>query len=66
MTTRHEPRSAVRNRTLNKVVAATALPSGKRWDQSRLDLADDDKLYEPDWEISDQDLESYVELARDD
>lgn len=66
MPTRHEPRSVVRNRTVNKAIAVTALSADKLWDQNRLDLAEDDKLYEPDWEISEQDLESYVEIARDD
>lgn len=66
MPIRHEPHSVARNRTTNKAIATTALSADKRWELSRLDLAEDDRLYEPDWEISDRDLESYVEIARDD
>lgn len=42
---------------------ATVLPP---WRLKVLDVADDDRVYEPDWEISDRDLESYVDIARSD
>lgn len=65
MSVRHQARLTPRRNTLSQPPSppAAVLP---QWRLKALDVADDDKVYEPDWEISDRDLESYVDIARSD
>lgn len=65
MSVRHEPRRMTRQHAMGKQVSIPASALAPRWSRSGFDASEDDQLYEPDWEVSDQDLETYIDMARD-
>jgi len=66
MPVRHELRSGNNHPKVNPTSNATA-PLEPRWSKDQYGSEeDDDKLYDPDWEIADTDLESYIDISLND
>jgi len=47
---------------------SSAMPTEKerRWNKDRRFMGDDNELYDPDWEVLEEDLESYTHISRGD
>ena len=66
MPVRHELRSGNNHPKVNPTSNAAAPPE-PRWSSSRYGSEEDeDKLYDPDWEIADTDLEPYINISIND
>jgi len=47
---------------------SSAMPTEKerRWNKDRRFMGDEDELYDPDWEVLEEDLELYTHISRGD
>ena len=62
MPVQHESRRKKDHRKID--LASAALAAEPRWNKDvHSSVWDEDKLYDPDWEISDADLETYVDIS---
>jgi hypothetical protein len=66
MTIQHESRNST-DRRKNNLYSRSAALTDRRWHSDRRSpMIDDDSLYDPDWEVSDSDLEAYAKISLDD
>lgn len=66
MTNQYKDRSSTDRRKL-KPSPKSAGMADRRWCQDpRSPVLDDDRLYDPDWDVSDADLEAYARISLDD
>jgi len=66
MTNQRENRSGTDRRKSN-LYSNSAAMTDRRWHRDpRNPVLDDDSLYDPDWEVSDSDLEAYARISLDD
>ena len=66
MPIRHELRSGNNFPKVNPTVNPT-VPLEPRWSLGQYGSEEDeDKLYDPDWDIADTDLESYIDISQND
>ena len=64
MSVRHELRSGNNHPKPNRRASNSAAPLESRWSKNQYGSAEDeDKLYEPDWEIADTDLTAYIDMS---
>jgi hypothetical protein len=62
----YEGRSGTDHRKFN-LYSKSAAMTDRRWHKDpRSPVMDDDSLNDPDWEVSDSDLEAYVKTSPDD
>ena len=66
MAVQHESRSGTDRRKFNLHLKPGSL-ADRRWHKDqRAPVMNDDSLYNPDWEVSDSDLEAYAKISLDD
>lgn len=66
MTVQHESRSG-KDRRMFDLYSKSATLHDRRWHRDRRNpMIDEDDVYEPDWEISDSELEEYARIPPDD
>ena len=67
MPVQHESRRGKNRRTVD-LPSTSTLQKERRWkkDLRSSVVDDDDELYDPDWEASEADLETYVDLSAQD